>query len=481
MRFSRALRSCVWATAAIFAAVTIGGAQVPEYSRELAIARQLLADPLVKKAMDYVDASDEETVREWLSLCNTYGPNGDEIYRSRLISRLMRIYGLENVHIDDARNVIGIRRGSGGGPKTVLMAHHDNVALWPKDQPVEGFVADGRVWCPAAGDDLAGVTQMLTVLRSMNAANLQTKGDVWFVTVTGEETGGEGSAVFARSNYPHNLDWKKGDILVEYHGGAGGGASTGSQNYIHNGILRVFVPANTPRWANDAVDALAPAIARVNKEIRDPRSLEIDERGSDLSAPLTGDILYMNMGKIEGSTITNGNSSEAWVRFDLRSPSEARLEQADQQIIKIAEAITKEMGPGFTYTYERPRKTGTPGIEGFNKVNNPAAREMVAVAFALYGGKPAIDSTRGCGDCIRAYMEGMPMFSFRGAVTDYGEGGRFTLEGGRVPLRKASQVRRVTAGHDVIESAEINSVWAGIKCGLLFALTHSGLAGEEKQ
>jgi hypothetical protein len=70
-------------------------------------------------------------------------------------------------------------------------------------------------------------------------------------------------------------------------------------------------------------------------------------------------------------------------------------------------------------------------------------------------------------------MGGMPMLSFRGNVTDYGEGGRFTHEstGGL-----KSQVRRKTAGHDVTESAEIVSVWAGIKHGLLFAVSYAGLA-----
>src|SRR5690606_31649510 len=102
----------------------------------------------------------------------------DEIYRSRLLYKLFRIYGLENVHIDDELNVIGIRRGTGGGPSVVLTAHHDVVNLWPKEQPIEAFVADGRVWCPGASDDIVGVVQMLTVLRALNAADVQTRGDI---------------------------------------------------------------------------------------------------------------------------------------------------------------------------------------------------------------------------------------------------------------------------------------------------------------
>ena len=84
-----------------------------------------------------------------------------------------------------------------------------------------------------------------------------------------------------------------------------------------------------------------------------------------------------------------------------------------------------------------------------------------------------MDPTRGCGDCVRSYMGGMPMISFRGNVTDYGEGGKFE-HGGDHGLK--SKVRRKTSGHDVTESAEINSVWAGVKHGFLFAISYAGLA-----
>ena len=166
-------------------------AQEPEavevdVSDELRSVRQVLATQQLTEALQYVDRSRDETVQEFLGVCNAHGPSGDEIYRARHIFKLFRIYGLENVHIDDKRNVIGIRRGTGEGPKVVLNAHMDVVAQWPKEQPIEAFVADGRIWCPAAGDDLIGVVQVLTILRALNAANIQTKGDIWFVMFTGE-------------------------------------------------------------------------------------------------------------------------------------------------------------------------------------------------------------------------------------------------------------------------------------------------------
>ena len=114
-----------------------------DVSDELRSVRQVLATQQLTEALQYVDRSRDETVQEFLGVCNAHGPSGDEIYRARHIFKLFRIYGLENVHIDDKRNVIGIRRGTGEGPKVVLNAHMDVVAQWPKEQPIEAFVADG--------------------------------------------------------------------------------------------------------------------------------------------------------------------------------------------------------------------------------------------------------------------------------------------------------------------------------------------------
>jgi tripeptide aminopeptidase len=463
------------AVCAMLALAAPAAAQIvsPDISREVQTVRQVLATPEMKQAMDYVDSSDDETVQEWLSICNAYGPSMNETYRSRLLYKLFRIYGLDNVHIDDALNVIGVRKGVGGGPTVVLNAHHDNVALWPKDQPIEAFVADGRIWCPAAGDDLRGVVQLLSVLRAMNAGNIETKGDVWFTTFTGEEESSSGAEHFVRANYPLNLDWKKGDILIQFHGGAGDGVTSGSNNYIHSTQLRIFVPLDWPRWRTDAVDALAPIMSRINEELRDPRSLQIEERGTGSTVALAGDILYLNMSMIKGNNIINGTSNQAWVRIDLRSPSEERLWQVHRRIKQIADSVTRALGPGFSYTYEINMTEGTPGIEGFDKVNNEPTKVALAAAQVLYGGTATVDPTRGCGDCVRSFMGGMPMLSFRGQVTDYGEGGRYTREHTGA---LQSRVRRKTSGHDVTESAPIVSVWAGIKHGLLFAVSYAGLS-----
>ncbi len=458
----------------------LAGQDLPDLTEEVQEAEAVLATERLQAALTYVDGAEDESVQEWLSLCNAYGPSGSEGARSRLLYKLFRIYGLTEVRIDDALNVIGVRKGEGDGPTVVLNAHHDNVDLLPLDQPIEAFVADGRVWCPAAADDLMGVTQMLTVLRALNAADIRTSGDVWFVGLTGEEapTGpshpdaSPGSEQLVRANYPHNLDWRNGDILVQFHGGGGQGVATGSTPVRNRSILRVFGPFdNGLRWGPHGVDALGRIIARVGPEVRDPRGSPVPfERTA--TDPLPDEVLSLNMGMIGGSEIIGRPGSDTWVRFDMRAPSQARLDIAHAAIQGVAAEVVADMGDGYSYVYEINSKNGVEeGIRGWDKVDNPPARMAAAASVALYGTPPLIDPDNGCGDCVRAYKTGMPAFSFRGGVVDRGNG-QVELQASRA---LDSEVRRATATHDVTESGEIVRLWAGVKHGLLFTVAYTGL------
>jgi acetylornithine deacetylase/succinyl-diaminopimelate desuccinylase-like protein len=476
---SRGAATAVFVAFAHVPAPVVG--QAPDLTQELEVVEGLLGSPRIGDAFEYLAGAEPETVQEWLSICNAYGPSGDEGARSRLLYKLFRIYGLRDVRIDDAFNVIGVRPGVGDGPTVVLNAHHDNVALWPTDQAVEAFVADGRVWCPAAFDDLMGVTQMLTVLRAMNAADIQTAGDLWFVGLTGEEAphgpshpdASPGAEQLVRANYPRNLDWRNGDILVQFHGRGGEGVATGSTPVRNRTILRVFGPsANGLRWAPHGVDALARIITRVGSAVRDPRATDVPFE-STMAEPLPDDVLFMNMGMVGSSDIIGRPGSETWVRFDMRAPTQARLDMAHDVIEGIAGEVTSAMGDGFSYVYEINSKNGVEeGIPGWDKVDNAAARMAPAASVALYGTEPLIDPDNGCGDCVRAYKTGMPAFSLRGNVVDR-QDGRVEVDAGS---ELVSPVRRMTATHDVTESAEIVRLWAGVKHGLVFAVAYAGLA-----
>lgn len=462
---------------------SLGAQSLPDLSTDVAEARATLALPVMGRAMRYIEgkqADPKELIDTWVGLCNAAGPSGDEIYRSTHIKKLFQIYGLENVHIDGALNVIGIRPGKGGGPKVVLNAHHDQIAIFSKDQPIEAFVADGRVWCPAAGDDLIGVLQMITILEAMNSSQMATKGDVWFVGFTGEETDFRGARHFARSNYPHHIDWGKGDVVMQFHGSGGGGATTGSTPLIDDAKLWFFTPfereiegqaGSDRRWRSHGVDALAKAIIGMRTQLTDTtrdclRCDNTTERAQ----------FYVNMAMVQGMPIRNTPGSEAWVRLDLRSYTKAGMARAHSEIMRVAAEACVGI-EGCRYQLEVMSRLGlVSAIPGWDMVNNRGARMAAATAQVLYGSPGRIDSTRGCGDCQGTYMEGLPSMSLRGDVVDYGKGkfertSKYAQYGGL-----ESAVRLRTSGHHATQSQQIVTLWAAAKHGLLFAATYAGVA-----
>jgi len=458
------------------AAAQEAGEVVIDVPEEEQVVRQVLASEQMRNALQYIDDSDEDTIRDWLSLCNAHGPSGDEIFRARHLWRLMRMYGLENVHIDDRLNVIGIRPGTGEGPITVLNSHYDNNSMgWPKEQPIEAFVDDGRIWCPAAADDLAGTTQVLTILRAMNAGQIETEGDVWFVFFSGEEPLNEnaslGAELFVISNFPQNIDYRRGDILMQLHGGGGNGVSTGSVEVRHRSQLRIFVPVDRSEWDMHTVDALGSIIDRISREVRDPRAASTERT----SAGRAEDVVMFNMAQIHAGETLNQTATESWVRFNMHALREDYLWDVHNEIRQIAEEECARVGCTVHYTINS--KNGLEGgLPGFDNVNNAAARMAVAASNVLYGTTGTVNPIGGCGDCVRSYRNGMPAFSLRGDVLDYGDG-RVDLDPPRSTLD--SDIFLMTRNHDPTASAEIERVWAAAKHGLVFAVSYSGLSEGE--
>jgi acetylornithine deacetylase/succinyl-diaminopimelate desuccinylase-like protein len=80
--------------------------------------------------------------------------------------------------------VIGLCKGSAGGPKLVVSAHLDTV--FPEGTDVTVKEKDGVILAPGIGDDSRGLAA-LSLIQAMNANDVKTVGDVLFVGTVGEE------------------------------------------------------------------------------------------------------------------------------------------------------------------------------------------------------------------------------------------------------------------------------------------------------
>ena len=141
--------------------------------------------PCVKEAMKFIQEDERNTIEEQKELVLIEAPTREEEKRAAVMMEKFKALGLENVHIDRGGNVVGLRRGSGKGPKVLIEGHLDTVFPFGTVHGVEE--RDGFLYAPGIGDDTRALAMLLGLLRALNQNEIKTFGDIVFVATTREE------------------------------------------------------------------------------------------------------------------------------------------------------------------------------------------------------------------------------------------------------------------------------------------------------
>ena len=143
----------------------------------------------VNAALDWFLSQRQELLDSQVELAQIPAPPFGESERVERLRQRFESAGLEEVHVDEIGNALGIRRGSDPDARYVaLTAHVDTV--FPAGTPVEVRREGDRVYGPGVSDNGAGLTALLAIAESMNATGLRTKAPLLFIGNVGEE--GEG-------------------------------------------------------------------------------------------------------------------------------------------------------------------------------------------------------------------------------------------------------------------------------------------------
>lgn len=134
---------------------------------------------------------------------------GGEAEFANHLARLLNELGMDRVIVRDflpgRPNVIGIKRGTGGGKCLMLIGHTDVVHVrgwrerWPGDpreDPFAAAIVDGAIWGRGAADLKAGIAMVVEALRAA-AGEADLAGDVVLAFVGDEESGEPGMGVSA--------------------------------------------------------------------------------------------------------------------------------------------------------------------------------------------------------------------------------------------------------------------------------------------
>ncbi len=283
---------------------------------------QLMAAPAVQQLLEAVKADHARSVDDLKMLTEIEAPPFKEQRRAEAFLARMKALGLSDARIDAEGNVVGLRKGSGKGPKLLVSAHLDTV--FPSGTDVKVKERDGRLYAPGISDDTRGLAVLLSWLKVLNDQKVQTVGDILFVGNVGEEELGNLRGMKAIFRDHLDIDGmvgvepsEDGNVLVlgtashryEVSFKGPGGHSYGAFGQVPS-----------------AIHGMGRAIAKIG-DLKPP------------SFPKT----TFTVGTVGGGTSVNTIAPDARMAVDIRSDDMASLLALEKKILAaIDEAVAEE-------------------------------------------------------------------------------------------------------------------------------------------
>ena len=296
----------------------------------------LVKDEKVQKALKFMEDDQDAVIDRQIELTLIPAPTYHEQKKAERMLEMFKEEGLSDCHIDEYGNCVGIRKGTGGGKTTLVEGHMDTV--FALDTELKIVREDGFIKCPGIVDDTRGCAAVLSTIRALNAAGIQTKGDIHFVgTVQEEGTGALKGMKYYVDHHPEleasiSVDGP-GYQEITYE-------ATGIQTYEvnFNGIgghaCGMFGKVANP------LHAAARAIAKIS-EFRVPAD------------PMTTfAVTNFHAGSFEA---VHAIVPTAQIRFNFRSNSQEELEKLRDRIFAAIDEACKEETDRWgmdTITYE---------------------------------------------------------------------------------------------------------------------------------
>ena len=284
---------------------------------------KILASARFQAAKTFIRADHDRFVKELIALTEIPAPPFKEERRARAFLEMLRQHGLSDVERDEEGNVMGLRRGAGGGPLLAILAHLDTV--FPEGTDVRVRRDGSRLMAPGIGDDTRGLALMLSVIRAMSAAKLETRSDILFVGNVGEEGEGDLRGVkhlLRKGKYKDRIK-----LFLAIDGGEQGGITRGG---VGSKRYRVTFrgPGGHSYGAFGLVNpayAMGAAIARL----------------SDVQVPASPKTTF-NVGVVSGGTSVNSIPAEVSMDVDIRSESCAELAKVDAAFLAIVKSAVAD-------------------------------------------------------------------------------------------------------------------------------------------
>jgi tripeptide aminopeptidase len=296
---------------AVFAALVLQTPSAPAPQPAAVPAPVNLDHPALARALQILDRDHDRLVADIIALTEIPAPPFKEDRRAAAYLKLLEAAGLSNVERDAEGNVMGLRRGTGGGPLVAVAAHLDTVFPEGTDLRVK---RDGtRLYAPGIGDNSRALAVLLAIVRAFDEARVTTASDILFIGNVGEEGPGDLRGVrhlFTKGPYRDRIG-----LFISMDGSGDGTDIT----HAAVGSRRYRVTFKGPGGHSyGAFGLVNPAFALAH-------AAEVFSRVTVPASPRT----TYSIGVMGGGTSVNSIPDQVWMDVDLRSVSPDALDRLE--------------------------------------------------------------------------------------------------------------------------------------------------------
>ncbi len=293
--------------------------EFPAVQQEIA---RLSALPEIRSALAWFRTQEPQFAHWQLEMARIAAPPFGEAARGAWVKERFDELGLEDVHIDEVGNVLGLRPGVGKRCVT-LSAHIDTV--FPAGTPLNIRQQGSRLYGPGVSDNGAGLTALLAIAAALKNAKITNSLPVLFMGNVGEE--GEGDLrgmrhIFADPRWKNSIN---SSLVLD-----GAGSDTIVAEALGSRRFEVIVRGpGGHSWSDfgspNPILVLAGAIQSFTQ-------------APVPSSPKT----TFNIGVIRGGTSVNSIPESASMRVDIRSTSMTEMERLERTLRHSVDRAVEE-------------------------------------------------------------------------------------------------------------------------------------------
>ncbi len=315
------LSSLIFFSFMLFSKIGFSQSKIPtvpkyEYVNEVKV---LSKKACIAKAFSIIDQLEPVTLKDHIRLTEIPAPPFKEKIRGLYYKKMLEKAGASNVWIDSVGNVIALRKGTIGAKNIVLDAHLDTV--FPEGTDLKVKIKGDTLFAPGILDDTRGLMIVLTVLRALEKAKIETKENILFIGSVGEEGLGDLRGV----KYLFREDALKIDSWISLDG-VGGNLGCIANKGIGSIRYRVtFKGVGGHSWKSFGLGNPHHVLGKAINYFEELATSYINSTEEIKTS--------FNVGRIGGGTSVNSIPFESWMEVDMRSETPNNLEKIENILI----------------------------------------------------------------------------------------------------------------------------------------------------